>query len=82
MVIRGRIKNGVIVLDDATVLPEGVEVTVVVQSSAEPGEGELSVEKQQRLRQASKRFESLPNENPGDRFSGAEHDRVLYGDDG
>lgn len=82
MVIRGRIENGVIVLDDATLLPEGAEVTVVVQTSAEIAEDELSVEKQKRLRQARKRFEALPNENPGDRFSGSEHDRVLYGDDG
>ena len=34
----------------------------------------------QRYREALAEIESLPNENPGDTFSGADHDRVLYGD--
>lgn len=81
MVIRGRIKNGGIVLDDDLVLPEGTEVTIFVQTTQETTADKLCAERKQRLHDARKRLESLPNENPGDRFSGAEHDRVLYGDD-
>ncbi|MCA9185435.1 MAG: hypothetical protein R3E01_06885 [Pirellulaceae bacterium] len=81
MVIRGRIKNGVIVLDDAPALPEGAEVTVVVRTGVATTTDTRPEEKQEKLREALKRFESLPNENPGDAFSGADHDRVLYGDE-
>jgi hypothetical protein len=34
MVVRGRIKNGVVVLDDGVLLPEGEHVTVVAPDTA------------------------------------------------
>lgn len=79
MVIRGRIENGVVVLKDDVSLPDGTEVTVVVRAEAEATGVEVIEEQRRRLREARTRIESLPNENPGDTFSGADHDRVLYG---
>ena len=40
----------------------------------------MSEEQRRRLREARRHFESLRDENPGDSFSGADHDRVLYGE--
>src|SRR5712691_476185 len=85
MVARGRVKNGVIVLEEGVRLPEGAAVTVV----PEPGLSESEVrvpsdrmteDELKRYRKALAEIESLPNENPGDTFSGADHDRVLYGE--
>ncbi len=81
MVIHGRVQNGVVVLENEVSLPEGTEVTVVVRAPAEATGERMSDEQRRRLREARRHFESLPNENPGDTFSGADHDRVLYGED-
>jgi hypothetical protein len=62
-------------------LPEGLEVTVVVPAAPEAGDSLPTTRQQNRLREARRQIESLPNENPGDTFSGADHDRVLYGDE-
>ena len=47
MVIRGRVQNGVVVLDESVRLPEGLEVTVVVPPDKAPalsrGQGPHSV---------------------------------------
>ncbi len=43
MIARGRVQNGVIVLDQGVHLPEGQEVTVVVPTTPEPGQGRHSV---------------------------------------
>jgi len=80
MVIRGRVQNGVIVLEDQVSLPEGAEVAVELCAAPEARGERMSEEQRQRLREVLQDFESLPNENPGDTFSGADHDRVLYGD--
>lgn len=37
------------------------------------------LEQQKALREMFAEAESLPNENPGDNFSGTDHDLVLYG---
>ena len=81
MVIRGRIENGVVVLPSDVSLPEGTEVTVVVRAAPEAAGDVMTEQQRRRLREALRRIESLPNENPGDTFSGADHDRVLYGDE-
>jgi hypothetical protein len=82
MVIRGRIHNGVISFGNEISLPEGMEVTVVVPTEREVGATASSAiaEQRGRLLEARRDIESLPNENPGDTFSGADHDRILYGD--
>jgi hypothetical protein len=81
MVIRGRIQNGVVVLEDAVSVPEGTEVTVVVGTAPEVAGDPMTDQQCRRLREALRRIESLPNENPGDTFSGADHDVALYGGD-
>ncbi len=39
----------------------------------------MSQEQKERLQAALARIDALPNENPGDKFSGSDHDRQLYG---
>jgi hypothetical protein len=80
MVIRGRVRNGVVVLEDEASLPEGTEVTVAVCAEPAAAAGSITEEHHRRLREARQAIEALPNESPGDDFSGADHDRVLYGD--
>jgi hypothetical protein len=80
MVIRGRVQNGVVVLENDTSLPEGMEVTVVASAAIEAASDTMSEEQRKRYLEALRRIDALPNENPNDAFSGADHDRVLYGD--
>ena len=78
MVIRGRIEDGVVVLNENPPLPNGTEVTVFVRS--EPANGRLAAEQRLRKRrEAAARIAAVPDENPGDNFSGVDHDQVLYG---
>lgn len=81
MVILGRVQNGVVVLENDASLPEGTEVTVFVR--AQPGVGtreSMSEEERRRIREIMDRVAAMPDENPGDTFSGTDHDRVLYGE--
>lgn len=82
MVIRGRVHNGLVALGSEISLPEGTEVTVVVPTEPAAAAGRMTEEQRRALHEARKEIESLPNENPGDTFSGADHDKVLYGADG
>ena len=68
-----------VVLEDQVSLPEGTEVTVVVRAEHEAGTDRLPEEERRRIREIMDRIADLPDENPGDTFSGADHDRVLYG---
>jgi hypothetical protein len=77
MVIRGRIENGVVVLDAD--VPEGTEVSVVYPPAPESANETMPEAERQRIREIMDRIAALPDENPGDTFSGADHDRVLYG---
>jgi hypothetical protein len=43
MVARGRVQNGVVVLDGGVRLPEGLEVTVLGRETAPPGPSSHSV---------------------------------------
>lgn len=79
MVIRGRIEKGVVVLEPDVSLPEGTEVTVVVREPAEPVGEVLPEAERRRILEIMDRIAALPDENPGDTFSGADHDKVLYG---
>jgi hypothetical protein len=79
MVIRGRIQNGVVVLDADATVPEGTEVSVVLPPAPEPANETMPEAERQRVLQIMDRIAALPDENPGDTFSGADHDRVLYG---
>jgi hypothetical protein len=79
MVIQGRIQDGVVVLENNVSVPEGTEVTVVVRAAPEPAREIISEAERRRVVEIMDRIAALPDENPGDTFSGAEHDRVLYG---
>jgi len=80
MIIQGHIENGIIVPNDTISLPEGTEVTIVVRSQSSADSASMSPEQQEHYLAALRRIDELPNENPGDTFSGADHDRVLYGE--
>jgi predicted DNA-binding antitoxin AbrB/MazE fold protein len=80
MVIRGRIENGVVVLKDDVSLPEGTEVSVFVLAKHDASGETVTDEQQRRYREALARIDAVPNENPGDTISGADHDQVLYGE--
>ena len=87
MVARGRVQNGVVVLEEGVRLPEGTAVTVlpepdVFESEVGVPSDRMTEDELRRYREALAEIDSLPNENPGDTFSGAEHDRVLYGETG
>jgi len=79
MVIRGRVENGIVVLEPGATLPEGAEVAVAVVGVRASDQHVLPETERQRVREIMDRIASLPNENPGDTFGGADHDRVLYG---
>lgn len=80
MVIRGRIERGVVVLDEGVSLPDGTEVTVVVRADPDVDGDAMSEEERKRYLNALDQIDAISSENSGDTFSGADHDRVLYGE--
>ena len=84
MVARGRVQNGVVVLEDDIHLPEGTRVTVLPEpaqqgTAPEGGKDRMPEEERQRIRRIMDRIAALPIEGKTDPFSGADHDKVLYG---
>ncbi|HEV8132113.1 MAG TPA: hypothetical protein VGQ81_12730 [Acidobacteriota bacterium] len=83
MAVRGRVQNGVVVLADGVRLPEGTAVTVVPESVTEQptpeGEGRILEEEHRRVLEIIDRIAALPIEGPKEPFSGADHDKILYG---
>lgn len=86
MIARGRVKNGIVVLEDDCGLPEGTPVIVWPEMpskrpSARTGEDadRMSDEEHRRLLEAIDRIAALPLEGSQEPFSGADHDKVLYG---
>ena len=84
MTLHGKIHNGGVVFDNPANLPEGTPVTVLVESpvpAAPPAQSErMSEEEYRRVRAILDEITALPIENPGDTFSGRDHDKVLYGE--
>ena len=80
MTLHGIVQNGVVVFDGNPAIPDGTEVSVVVPVSPENGQTAAKASLRERRRAALAELLSLPNENPGDNFSGADHDQALYGD--
>jgi hypothetical protein len=79
MVIRGRVQDGVVVLENAVSLPEGTEVTVVVRAAPESvGKAELDP-KRRRALEIMDRIAALPIEGENEPFSSTDHDKALYG---
>ena len=75
--IRGRVQNGVVVLDPAAAMPDGTQVAVMVRAAPAPPNQTMPEAERQRVLEIMDRIAALPDENPGDRFSGADRDRVL-----
>ena len=86
MIARGCVKNGVVVLDNDAGLPDGAKVIVwpegCVPEAISQGfqkNDENSAVQRRRLIEAIERIAALPLEGSTDPFSGADHDKVLYG---
>lgn len=82
MVMHGQVCGGVVVLDEGEQLPEGARVTVIPdqQSQLLPEEPRrMTPEDHAKLLSILDRIAALPIEGDTDPFSGADHDRVLYG---
>lgn len=79
MQVQGHVQNGLAVPDGAVALPEGAEVLIVVTSRPVAASETMSAEELSRYRDALAGLKAVPNENPGDSFSGADHDQELYG---
>ena len=77
MVIKGTVHNGQIQIEN-TILPEGTQVLITpVQTAGAGGEQDQDLGS---LKDAICRIASLACESTSDDgFSGAEHDRILYG---
>lgn len=75
MVYRGRVKNGVVVLDSPGVLPEGAEVRVEIVPSE--SKTPLLDDKGQTLGQKLMKYAGRAVDLPED--AAVEHDRHLYG---
>ncbi|NLS93657.1 MAG: hypothetical protein GXX96_15970 [Planctomycetaceae bacterium] len=75
MALRGRVKNGVVVLDPSNVLPEGVEVLVEIlpTEGAEPLLDEHGQTLGQKLMKYAGRAVGLPED------AAKQHDHYLYG---
>ena len=82
MTLQGVVQNGVVVLEPGIQVPEGavVSVNIAPQMPSPVNRDVMTAEEKQRLLAIVNRISSLPNENPGDTFSGADHDKVLYGE--
>jgi hypothetical protein len=81
MTLHGKIQNGTVVLDDVVNVPDGTPVTVLVEPIDATKTPTLLTDEELRRRKAIlDEIIALPNENPGDTFSGADHDKVLYGE--
>jgi len=79
MDVRGRVENGVVVPFPGTSFPEGAEVTVVVRPGSEPRDGCMWEQERRRILEIMDRIAGLPIEGDPEPFSGADHDKVLYG---
>lgn len=80
MQINGHYENGMIVPHDPVSLPNGTEVTIIVNEALGQSAPKMSAKDRDRYQAALARIDALQSENPGDSFSGADHNRVLYGD--
>jgi hypothetical protein len=79
MEIQGHFQNGMIVPHDGVSLPDGAEVTITVRSASQRSGDTMSGEEQKHYLAALAKLDAVANENPGDTFSGTDHDRELYG---
>ena len=77
MTLQGTIRGGQVILDQPVEAPDGTRVSIFLNATA----ASKSLDEAHARRIAAlEELLSIPNENPGDNFSGADHDRVLYGE--
>ncbi len=79
MVIHGHIENGSVIPHGAIALPNGTEVVISLRAENKPIGEAMSEHELKRYQEALARIDAAASENPGDAFSGADHDRALYG---
>ena len=79
MVIHGHVENGIIIPHGNILAPAGTEVTITVRDHSELIADAMSDDQKRQYLAALSRIDSVANENAGDSFSGADHDRELYG---
>jgi hypothetical protein len=80
MIARGRIQNGVVVLDDNLPLPDGTPVVVwpeVPISAQNAPQGLLPEEQHRRLMDAIDSIAALPLEGSKEPFRAADHDQAI-----
>jgi len=80
MEIQGHYENGMIVPHHGLSLPDGTEVTIIVPEKSNTVARLMMPEERRRYLEALARIDAVPDEKPSDTFSGADHDRVLYGE--
>jgi hypothetical protein len=79
MKVQGHFVNGMIVPSDGLSLPDGTEVTIIVHDDSQNAATLMSGDERKRYLESLSRIDAVANDNPGDTFSGADHDRILYG---
>ena len=77
MTYRGRIANGVVVLEPGANLPEGAEVSVVLAKNGAPTTVEAEPTIGQKLAALARSLEDQPCDLPTD--LAAQHDHYLHG---
>jgi hypothetical protein len=82
MVVPGRVENGVVVFEGGPMLPEGADVSIFYPAALTDGPSNSRDHGQSAVVRELERLRNLPNENPGDPFDAADHDRELYGSAG
>jgi hypothetical protein len=80
MVLHGRFENGMIIPDGNISLPDGTQVTITVRFSPRSVSDAMTEQERMRYIEALARIDGVADENPGDKFPGRDHDRVLYGE--
>lgn len=78
MVIHGRVEKGLIVPETGISLPDGTEVTIIVRPPAGSEAARMLPDEHARYLAGLASIDALPNESPGDRFRGADHDAAIY----
>lgn len=79
MTYRGRVKNGVVLVEGNVDLPEGIEVRIELENGGEAVSPSLDSEPTigQKLAALARKFESLPCDLPED--LAINHDHYLHG---
>ena len=80
MEIQGHYENGIVVPHNGVSLPDGTEVVITVRKKSPPNVKLMTDDERRRYLEALARIDAMPDENPGETFSGVDHDQVLYGD--